>query len=66
MLGPDESLRTPAARARVGKWFKEWNESVIRTVPKDRLVVIRVEEGWDPFCSMLGVPTPMKPFPNGT
>jgi len=64
LLGPDESLRTPEARARVAKWFTEWNESVIRNVPKDRLVVFRVEEGWTPLCSMLGVPEPMKAFPN--
>jgi len=45
-------------------YFNRWNEEVIRYVPKDRLLVFRVEEGWGPLCRFLQVPEPVgEPFP---
>ena len=43
--------------------FKRHNDEVIRTVPKERLLVFDVREGWDPLCRFLGVPVPATPFP---
>jgi hypothetical protein len=37
---------------------------VIATIPKDRLLVFRVEDGWAPLCKFLEVPIPDKPFPH--
>lgn len=44
--------------------FDRWNEEVKRTVPKDRLLVFSVKEGWGPLCSFLKLPIPNEPFPN--
>jgi hypothetical protein len=44
--------------------FNAHNEEVRRRVPKDRLLVYEVKEGWDPLCEFLGVQEPDKPFPH--
>lgn len=44
--------------------FERHNEEVKRSVPPERLLVYRVEEGWEPLCDFLGVEVPEgKPFP---
>jgi len=43
--------------------FEAHNEEVKRTIPKDRLLVYEVKEGWKPLCDFLGVPVPDQPFP---
>ncbi len=44
--------------------FDEHNEEVQRTVPAERLLVFRVNQGWEPLCAFLGVPVPEEPFPH--
>ena len=46
------------------KFYNEWVEDVKKHVPKERLLVFSVKEGWNPLCSFLGVPVPNRPFPN--
>ena len=47
------------------KVYEEWNESVIKYVPKDRLLVFNVKQGWDPLCEFLDIKDiPNKPFPH--
>lgn len=36
---------------------------VERTVPREKLLVFNVEEGWGPLCRFLGVEVPDLPFP---
>jgi hypothetical protein len=43
--------------------FNRHNEEVKRRVPKERLLVYDVKEGWGPLCEFLGVEEPDKPFP---
>ena len=43
--------------------FNAWNEQVMKTVPPERLLVYRIQEGWDPLCRFLGVEKPAIPFP---
>jgi hypothetical protein len=43
--------------------FHEHNEAVKSRVPKERLVVHEVREGWKPLAQMLGVPEPQTEFP---
>ena len=43
--------------------FERHNEEVERRVPKERLLVYEVKEGWGPLCEFLGVEAPAKPFP---
>ncbi len=45
------------------KTFEAHIEAVKRTLPKDRLLVYEVGEGWEPLCAFLDVPIPDKPFP---
>ena len=44
--------------------FNRHNEEVKRRVPKERLLVYEVKEGWKPLCEFLGVEEPDKPFPH--
>lgn len=43
--------------------FKRHTEEVISTVPKDRLLVFEVAQGWGPLCDFLGVPIPDTAYP---
>ena len=43
--------------------FNQHNEEVERRVPKERLLVYEVKEGWGPLCEFLGVEEPDEPFP---
>ena len=36
---------------------------MIQTVPKERLLVMRLGDGWEPMCNFLGKPVPDEPFP---
>jgi hypothetical protein len=36
---------------------------VIATVPKDRLLIHKLGDGWEPLCAHLGVPVPAEPYP---
>ena len=47
----------------IKKRFNEWNQSVIDYVPKDRLLVYQVKDGWEPICKFLDKPIPDIPFP---
>jgi Sulfotransferase domain len=45
--------------------FNEHNDAVQRIVPKDRLLVFRVADGWEPLCQFLGCAVPEgTPFPH--
>ena len=44
--------------------FNEHNEQVQKKVPRDRLLVFRVEEGWQPLCHFLHKPVPAEEFPH--
>ena len=43
--------------------FNTHNAEVERSIPKDRLLVYEVKEGWEPLCRFLNVPVPSTPFP---
>ncbi len=40
------------------------NEEVQRNVPRERMLVWSVEEGWEPLCEFLELPVPQAPFPH--
>lgn len=44
--------------------FQRHYEHVQRTVPPGRLLVYRVQDGWDPLCRFLDVAVPDEPFPH--
>jgi Sulfotransferase domain len=55
MLPPDDASAFAA--------FSEHNETVRRTISKERLLVFDVRDGWEPLCRFLSVPVPEEPFP---
>jgi hypothetical protein len=50
-------------RAAMVAAFKRHTQAVIDGIPKERLLVYRVDQGWGPLCGFLGIPVPDKPFP---
>jgi hypothetical protein len=50
-------------RAFMTDFFRRHTEAVVAAVPKERLLVFNVAEGWEPLCRFLGVPVPEGPFP---
>ncbi len=43
--------------------FQRHNAAVERAIPKDRLLVYSVTQGWEPLCRFIGAPIPDRPFP---
>jgi len=43
--------------------YEAHNRAVVAGIPAERLLVYRVEEGWEPLCHFLAVPVPATPFP---
>ena len=43
--------------------YNEHIESVKKTIPADKLLIYRVNEGWGPLCEFLNVDKPEIPFP---
>jgi Sulfotransferase domain len=50
-------------KAHCQQVFHDHYERVRRTVPAERLLVYRVQEGWEPLCRFLDVDQPDEPFP---
>jgi hypothetical protein len=48
------------------KYYEEWNEEVKKCVPKERLLIFNVKQGWKPLCDFLEIPVPKgdRPFPH--
>jgi hypothetical protein len=44
--------------------YERHNDDVRRTVPAERLIEWRPNDGWEPICTALDVPTPATPFPH--
>ncbi len=45
------------------EYFESWNAQVIASVPKDRLLIYNVEDGWEPLVQFLNVTMPQEAFP---
>ncbi len=43
--------------------FERHTAEVTRAIPRERLLVLDVKQGWKPLCDFLGVPAPSRPFP---
>ena len=50
-------------RAFMTDFFRRHSEAVVAGVPKDRLLVFEVAQGWAPLCEFLGVPIPETSYP---
>lgn len=55
----------PRDRDRCIDVFNRHNHEVQESIPADRLLVFRVQDGWGPLCQFLGLPIPAGvPFPH--
>ena len=45
------------------KKYREHNERVQTVIPKERLLVYNVKQGWEPLCMFLGCEVPQEIFP---
>lgn len=43
--------------------YKRHNAAVRERIPRERLLVYEVAQGWEPLCAFLGVPMPDTPMP---
>jgi hypothetical protein len=44
--------------------YHEHMEEVKLTIPKEKLLIYSVDQGWEPLCRFLGVDVPQREFPN--
>ncbi len=57
-------LGDPRDRDACVRFFEAHVEAVTARVPAERLLVYRVQEGWEPLCRFLEVEVPDEPFPH--
>lgn len=50
-------------RSFMTDWYAKRNQTVIDTLPPERLLVFHPKMGWGPLCEFLGVEVPDVPFP---
>lgn len=62
ILGPEGMFKGYKKDEEIKSEFLKWNQSVIDYVPKDRLLVYEVKDGWQPLCEFLNKPIPDIPF----
>ena len=54
----------PDDRAHAMALYEANVKAVRETMPKDRLLVHELGDGWEPLCAHLGVPVPSQPYPS--
>jgi hypothetical protein len=50
-------------RTKAIAYYKQHAESIKSAVPSDRLLIFSADQGWEPLCGFLGVPSPAGAFP---
>ena len=45
-------------------YVQNYVQDVQRYVPKNRLLIMKRMDGWDPICKFLGLPVPNESFPH--
>jgi len=64
MLWPNKHLDNFESAIIEGKsYYREHNERVKKIVPKDRLLIWNVKDGWEPLCKFLNKDIPKIPIP---
>ncbi|WP_335979352.1 sulfotransferase family protein [Streptomyces sp. CA2R106] len=51
-------------RAQAIEVYHRRNQQIIDSVPRERLLVLDVQQGWEPLCDFLGVEVPAEEFPH--
>ena len=42
------------------RFFNDWHEMIVASVPAEKLVIYNVAEGWGPLAGMLGMEVPQE------
>lgn len=65
-LKPGELIRGYKSKPEgwLEKQYMAHNDAVKKHVPKNRLLVFNVKDGWEPLCEFLSKEVPHVPFPN--
>lgn len=63
-VSPEHMRHGTMAKDDTIESYARHNAEVAAAVPEDRLLVFRVEDGWEPLCEFLGRPVPDTPFPH--
>jgi len=63
VLGPEADNFFGYNRTFCLKNFREHNAYVQAKCPKDKLLIYRFGDGWEPLCKFLDLPVPKQPFP---
>lgn len=50
-------------KTEVIRRYNSYNDEVLNTIPKERLLLYDVKSGWEPLCAFLNVPVPSLAFP---
>ena len=64
LLGPEDSRFSNSNADILLSKYKAHNAAVKALVPKERLLIYRIGDGWEPICKFLGKPIPDVPFPH--
>ncbi|KAK0383875.1 hypothetical protein NLU13_7967 [Sarocladium strictum] len=62
-LGFFQADSPAAARKNARRIHEQHHQTIIDRVPKDRLLLYRMGDGWDPICAFLDKPIPPQAFP---
>jgi hypothetical protein len=54
----------PGDRAHAIAMYEANVDAVKASVPKERLLIHNLGDGWEPLCAHLGVPVPAQPYPS--
>ncbi|KAK1466603.1 hypothetical protein CTAM01_17005 [Colletotrichum tamarilloi] len=65
MLGWVGASDVPDLELKLGEVYERHHKYIMSTVPKERLLVYKLGEGWGPLCEFLDLPVPDMPFPHG-
>ena len=63
VLGPEVGTFFGVNKTLVTKAYREHNNYVLNKCPKEKLLVYRIGDGWEPLCKFLGEPVPKVDFP---
>ena len=58
------ALNNDYSRENCMNLYDKHIETVIRECPKDKLLVFKATDGWEPLCEFLGKPVPKGPYPH--
>merc|ERR1712046_15702 len=64
LIGPEDPKFKKANADILLSAYRAHNAAIQALVPKEKLLVYRMGEGWEPLCKFLGKPIPNQPFPH--